>query len=241
MTATIRRRRSRTAPSSEALAGARAGIAKVTSLYRDGGLRVDWDKLDEAEQTALIKLLYEASEGGGFSLDRLGKRQKDFERLVEKGADAAGIFKNARTEEEIRKLAADAHALTVKRPLRRREELSLFAAMAAALGNGHFWWEHFAVLTAIVAQWVTGRPLAPQSVVDRVDGVPVLRINASFGIVSGRSDPEGRLAAWKQAMPHLEQYGWLVVERASNQWTIKPGPRLIAALAALDSKMKDAA
>jgi hypothetical protein len=165
---TIRRRRSRGAPTTEQLAGLHDFVVRQTAATSDDGLglRINWQRLDESEIEELVALQREGEAGGqGFELQKLGKRKASrWERLVAKGAGRPeSFFDDQRAFAEIQQLIADAHVLTVKRPLRRREELSLFATLVAALGNGHFWIEHFIVMTTIVAQWVTGRPLAPQS------------------------------------------------------------------------------
>jgi len=233
------RRRSRTAPSAEVIAGTRNLIAMRTSQYTEGGLRVDFDLLDEGEQVELVRLAAEANEDG-WNPARLGKRARRLEALIEKGAQAPDVFENARAAEEIRALTAEAHRAAVRRPIRRGdEERGLLAEIAEHLARGWLDADHSGLLLLVLAAIQTGHGFAPRSRVEAtVDGA-VYVIDAGYGLAGDR-DPEGRLAGWRALLDHLEVNQWLAVSKLGPQWSIGLGSRTVRALQQGKTKAKAA-
>ncbi|MFL5943685.1 MAG: hypothetical protein ACJ75L_10525 [Gaiellaceae bacterium] len=227
----LTRRRRRTAPNTETLLDVKDKIARATSGYRDGGLRVNANRLTEPEQWELIELTREASTGG-WSWERLGKGRRRLEALIEKAADARDVFADARAAAEIQALAAQAHVEAVRRPLSRKEEHGVFAELARQVEGGALGVADVGMIAALVTSFVGGRPLAPRSRIERVDGEAVLVIDAGFGPFSADLDPEGQLAGrWQETLHHVaDNNGWFEVTKRGSEWSIAPGPRLRAAM-----------
>jgi hypothetical protein len=242
---TVLRRRGRTAPTKETLDGIHDFVVRRTSAIADGGLRIKWANLTEDEIGEVVALTREAQEGDdGFKLERLGsKKAARWEKIVGKGAGAPDFFANYRAAEEIRAIAAEATRLSVRRPIRRREELGLFDEFVNQLTATppNLFADHAAVGLLVFAQMHAGTAFAARSRVERdADGTPVLVINTSYGLFGDR-DPEGRFANWPDALKQLEANAWFRVERHGPEWKIRPGARATRAMAGGAATKKAAA
>ena len=230
-------RRSRTAPNRETLAEIKDIVAVHTSGLRPGGLRCNFDRLSEDDQRRAVELVREA-DYQTWSWQRLGeKKRKELEGLIERAADARGIFKDTRAAEEIKALADSAHVAAVRRPLSRKEENGIFAEIAVGIEARSLDAASVAMIAVVATAFVSGRPLGPRTRVERDGEQPVLVIeDVSFGLYGGQFDQEEQLAPrWKQDLGWLEEAGWFQVDRQGKQWTIKPGSRMRAAMAGLRS------
>jgi hypothetical protein len=235
----VGRKRGRTAANRETVMEIRDVIARETSGYRPGGLRCDFDRLSEDEQWKVIELVREAGEGGAWSWKKLGKRSRStLEKLIEEASDARGVFEDARSMEEIAEIAAEAHTAAVRRPLSRREEVTVFGEIARCIAQGWLTAADLAVLVAFVSAVTTGKPLGPRSRVERVGDHTVLVIDdANMGPFAGSFDPESQVTPrWKQSVDLLEKNEWVTVERLGKQWTVGPGRRLLLAMAGMPVK-----
>jgi hypothetical protein len=221
-------KRGRTAPSKLALQEARDVIARETSGYRPGGLRVNTDRLSEDEQERLVALVNEAGSGRAWWWDKLKKKDRTaLEGLIEKGADAPRIFEETRALEEIRALAAEAHVAAVRRPFRPREESGILHELGRQFADGFLTADMLGPLLVVFLSLERGEAFAPQARVERdPDGEQVLVVSRAYGLVSERRDWRGSLAAWPQALTHAERNAWLIVDRsAGNSWEIRLGAR----------------
>ena len=108
----------RHAPPREHVAATKNAIARATGGLAEGGLRVDFKRLDAPAQRELIELSRSAADGGGFNVDRLGPRAKRWEELVERGADADGIFERTRADLSLRARAQEL-VRRARKPVRR--------------------------------------------------------------------------------------------------------------------------
>lgn len=227
-------RRRRGAPSRHTLIEIRDVIARETSGYRPGGLRVNWDRLSEDEQRKVVELVRAAGRDGGWSFSNLSKRDRAvLEGLIEKAADANGIFENARSMEEIRALAAEAHQASVRRPFSRREQATLFEALGDALVAGSMSATTLGTFVIIVLALERGEGFAPHSWVERdpVDGESVLVVSKSFGLLRERQDWRASLAAWQKGCEQLARNSWLELDgSAGNEIRLRLGSRAKRAL-----------
>jgi hypothetical protein len=233
---TLRRQRRR-APTSEVLSSIHDFVVRRTGTLKENGLRINWANLTDDDQAELVELTREAEQGGGgFKLDNLSrKRARRWEALVARGAgEPESFFEDRRKADEIRALATEATARSVRRPFKPREEVGLIATVARVLRNGHLNADHVAFLLFVACQWETGVPLATNATVQRAGEFATLTIDPSYGLLSGDRDPHSSLARWKETLGWLEDQKWLTVTRAGNRWTLAPGPRLVSALRVVD-------
>jgi hypothetical protein len=234
---TVPGRRGRNAPPHrDTLAEIRDIVAVRTSGYRPGGLRCDFSRFSEDEHRRAIELVREADKGT-WSWDRLGKPGKgkrgELEGLIEKASAEPGIFARARELDEIAAIAAEAHRESVRRPLHRKQEASIFAELGKCIENGWLEAPHVAVLALVLVAFSTGRPLGPRGRVESLDGgLVALVVDSQFGPFSGALDPEGQLAPrWAQTADHLVANEWLAVTKNGREWWVSPGARLRAVMA----------
>ncbi len=242
----LTRRRSRSAPSADACQAAGDVVAVRTGTLRSGGLRLDWGRLDDSEAAELVALVREADHGT-WNPARLGRKEKRYEQLVEQASDARGVFDGARLSQEIAATLEDVRVKRVARPISRREEAGLLAALADQVmpegkqGRPYLWLDQSAVMLGILLQLHSGRTLTPRSRVERdEDGTPVLIYDQSFGIFGGH-DPRGALANYQKSLAHLEANSWLVLSGSGSAREIRLGTRALRALGELSSKRRRAA
>jgi hypothetical protein len=242
--ASITQRNRRSAPSREALDSIHDFAFRQTAGMRpEGGLRIDWTLLSDAETADLYALTREAEEGeGGFSLERLGdKKAAKWERLVGKGSGIPDFFSDYRATAEVQALATEALRKTARRPFTRQEEVGLLGVLGEQVLRGYLHAEHVSVATIILIQIQTGVPLSPHSRVDRVGGEPVLTIDSGFGLVGGAHDPNATFATYRDSLDHLQVNGWFDVARSGPEWRISLGWRSKAAMAITAKTKKRAA
>jgi hypothetical protein len=248
----ITQRRRQGAPSKEALDSIHDFAFRQTAGMRpEGGLRIDWTLLSDAETAELYALTREAegeggfsqAEGeGGFSLDRLGeKKAAKWERLVGKGAGIPEFFKDYRATAEIKSIAVEALRQSARRPIRRQEEVGLLGVLGQQVVGGYLHAEHVSLATIIFVQLDTGVAFAPRARIERVGDEPVLEIDSGFGIVGGDRDPNGTFATFQPTLRHLEANGWFEVDRSGREWRIRLGWRANRAMAITAKTKKKAA
>jgi hypothetical protein len=197
------------------------------------GLAIEAGRLSESEQKRLIELVDTAGQGRSWSWSRLSdKQRRELEGLIEKGSNQRGVFEGARTAEEIRSLAESAHIDSVRRPLTRKQETSIFVELGRCIESGWLQAPHVAVLALVLVSFSTGRPLGPRGRVESLDsGEPALLVDAQFGPFSGELDPEGQLGPrWAQAADHLVANEWLAITKNGREWWVSPGRRLRAVM-----------
>jgi hypothetical protein len=226
-------RRSRTAPSRDTLLEIRDIVAVRTSGYRSGGLRIDWDKLNEADQLRTVELVREADKGT-WSWSRLGKKKcAELERLIEHGCDAPRIFEDARAMQEIAKIAEEAHVASVRRPTTRKQETSLLSELGRCIDAGWLDASHVAIVVLVQIAFGTGRTLGPRSRIEALDdGDTVIVADTHFGLFSESLDAYAEIGPrWMKSVDHLAANEWLAVTKSGREWRISPGRRLKAAMA----------
>src|SRR5437660_6947820 len=90
-------------PRRDDLRGVADQIARITSGYDLGGLRVKWELLPDDDAAELVGLTRRADGPEGFNLSRRApKERRRFEQLVEAGAEADGLFEQLREHAELR-------------------------------------------------------------------------------------------------------------------------------------------
>ena len=242
----LTRRRSRTAPSPDACQQAGDVVAVRTGTLHPGGLRIDWGRFSDDEASELVALVREADHGTWLPA-RLGKKQRRYEELVEKGADAKDVFESARLAAEIDATLEGVRVAKVKRPIRKREEPGLLAALADQImpegqqGRPFLWLDQAGLFLAILLQIHSGRTLAPRSRVERdTDGGSVLVFDSTFGLL-GEHDPRGAFANQQKSLQHLEANGWLVLGGSGAAREIRLGTRALQALGDLTTTTSRAA
>ena len=216
-------------------------VVRTTQTVKEGGLRLRWGNVDDAETSELVELTREAEQGGeGFRLDRLSKRKRGrWEALVAKGAgQPESFFEDARKVDEIRSLVAETTRRSVRRPIKRQEEVGLLGVLGQQVIGGYLHAEHVSLATIILIQLDTGVAFAPRARIERVDDEPVLVIDSGFGVVGGDRDPNGTFATFQPTLRHLEKNGYFVVGRSGRDWQISLGWRAKAAMAITTAKKK---
>jgi hypothetical protein len=226
MNVATKRRPKRTGPpSSEALREARDAIVRATAALSDGPKRVDWELLDEREQRELVELTREEQ--------MTDAERGRWERLVGRGTGDEKFFEKLRQRAELVALAAEAKRQAVRRRVTRAEERGLLAEIGTHIEKGLLYYDHAALLLAVMVSLESGKPLRRGQTLDRAaDGVTTLTIDANVGLLDPARLDSDLGARWKQLLAHLEKNNWVVVTRLGPLWTLALGGRTLRALGA---------
>lgn len=218
-------------PGSEYFTGCHNAIRRLTTNVQRGGLRADWDRLSDREAAELVELTRRTDEQGradGLVLSRLGGDLGRWEKLVEKAADAPGIFARKRDlwdlERDIRQMTKD----VLKRPFTRREEKRLLGEIGDHFRGRFLGVEHMALLVVLLTAFDSGEPPGPFARFEAGEGGdPVLVATRGRALVAGACDEEGMLAGWasRHVVGHLERNGWVTLAANGNELRIGLGPR----------------
>jgi hypothetical protein len=200
-------------------------------LGRWTNLQPDLGRLSDEQQYDLLDLVQKASatdnpDADAFNPDQLGKRDRTrLEKLIEKAADAPGVFKKEREtlalRAEVQKIAAEAAAV---RPAKQAEG-AFFAEvgrMQMNEGGPCMSAETAGMLLLITAALLSGE--GPGRATFKLDenGQRCLRWRPGclFGFADGQSAP--RL---ERTLRHLQRNGWLSLSgRGETRW-VTFGPR----------------
>lgn len=233
----ITQRKRKASPSSVQLADARDAITRATVGMRGphaGGLKLDFAKLDVDEGTDVVRLTRVATEGGGFSFGRLGKRDRvRLEGLIERASGDEGLFGRQRDEAvaqaEIARLAREAQ----RPPRRPRFEQPGTVALPAELLDWLvevppvIWAEHLAVLSVTLLQIENVTALAPHARIEGAGDSACLVLDRRYGLVGGKHDPDDRLIRWRECLLDLQRLEWLVVEQHGQEVRVARGRRAL--------------
>jgi hypothetical protein len=199
------------------------------------GLRLDVDRLDEAEQHELVELQRTTFvQGGGVNLNQLspGERRK-LEALIEKAADRPGHFENVRTEAEMKEKFAVLAERSHRPPRRPRyeEEGSIRIPQQVFQHldrpDPAFLIGELGLLAFLQLQLENGKALVPGGRIEGAGDDAVLVIDGNLG-VGARFDPEDRLN-WRRDLDHLARNQWFRVERSGQEVRVSRGSRALRA------------
>lgn len=221
-------------PSWEKLTWAKDAVATATAGYSPGGLRLDFARLDEDEQTDLLSLVEATAAGGGFNLARLGKKDRQrFEGLAEEaaGRKPGSVFQAARDLAEFRALGEE-FARQGRAPARRlelAEEGSVTLSRQVAFDfvrDGVLFPSHVAMLVYLVACFENGAVPKPSAAVE-FDGDAIrVDLRRGGGLLP---DADGAFIDQGRLLDHLAANHFIDVEKAGKIVTIRRGSRLRSA------------
>ena len=198
------------------------------------GVRVSFDRLNDADRERLVELAKKLEKpSGGLDWRQLSTRErKRLEALLEKGAGwEAGTFEAKRKDADaIRKLKALGAENRRRNPLTRRQQTDFFATMHAELKSGHFFVGHVALLTYLVAQFQAGEALGMMHSIEGQGAGAVLVFDVRWGLLGAISGGEDDLVNWRFLLEHLVTFKWLTLAKQGPRWTVALGERTLAAL-----------
>lgn len=224
------RRRSR--PIREALTGVKDAIARGTSVWENGPVRIDWKKLDDEQATELVRLTDKAATGMGFNLDKLSKGEREaWERVVEVGGNlGAGWFartrKAERTRAEIQRLTREA-----QRPVQPqvRDQERILRLLHAHVRDGVLHLDRVALFVHVLGQLLASEPLGPRSTIEGAGDTATLVLDRRYGFGYAH-DPHGQLARWEEALKQLARVGYLETQQSGQTLRVRLGPLALRAL-----------
>jgi hypothetical protein len=231
-------KRQRTRPKPDDLRSVSDHIVRLTAAAPvEGGLRIDWDRLDDNEAGELVELTRKADDRvEGFRLNRLSAKElRRWESLVEVGADAPGVFASAREEAELRAATAELAAQARRPSPRPRYE----EAGAIVLPRGltfdlltqkgeTLWIEHLGLLVWTLAALENGVALNPRGRIEGGGDDAVLVIDMSMGIGVKFHDDE-TMGRWLEYFAHLGTLELLRVERRGRELLVGRGRLVLEA------------
>lgn len=226
------RRRSRTAVSSSAFLGAKNCVAAHSGLLREGGLRVDADRLSEDEQREFVDLVREASgEYGAWSFDHLdGRKRKRLEKLIEQGSDSRGLFERKRQEAEVRALATSAFRAAAKpKPPSVPEEERLLALLHRLVAQRSLHIDRLGIFVYLLGQILAADPISPGARIEGSGDGLTLVLSSRLGLGMNH-DPYEQMTRWRDALSQLDRVGLLEVSGQGNELRVRLGSLALRAL-----------
>ena len=221
----------RTTPSPERLLAAKDAIAIATIVHRPGGLRIDWKRLSDEEQTELCDLVDAAWEDGGHTPERLGPRRERYELLIERGAGQkpGSVFAQTRGLAELRKLGDDYRRETLAPPRRIRLEEAGSVTLKQRWAFDYFrtrvlFPSHVAVLVYVMSTFENGALPFPNPAAT-FDGETITVDLVRGGLLP---DPDGVFVDEVRLIEHLAANSFIELNHDGRVLAIRPGIRLKA-------------
>ena len=209
---------------------AAAGVIATACAAVEGGLRPDRKRLADDERPELIRLTLTGTEGGGFSLARLDKKEVGrWETLVEKatGKQPGSVFERARDlahlEREMRKLAVAARKPPRKPKFEEEGAVVLPRGIFEWLRDGVIWLDDVAVLCFLLSIWESGETTSTIT----FDG-QTLVVDTRKGL--GVLDPAEQFLSWKKTLESLDRVALVSLEKRGALWRVERGTALLQML-----------
>ena len=205
---------------------------KSTLAFAFGLPGIDFERLSDDELSRLADLVDKIVVPHGVDLAALDDRERErLEALAGKSAGLAEDHLSAQRQRQAEVEKTKNEEANMRRmPFTRDEQTNFFRRIFEGMADEDLWVDDAAVLTAILAQFASGRTLISTSYFEGEGDGLTLRLNANMGLV-GNADGAGTLAGWKARVVFLADEGWLWLDRKGPEWQVRFGPKLRDALA----------
>jgi hypothetical protein len=231
-------------PAREYLNDSADRVAVWSNAWHGGSLRIKWNRLDDDEALALVKLTDKAAQGRGFDPKRLDKKEQgELEALVEKGAALGlGWFRTTRETDaatrEVRRMIAEA-----SRPPQPTvaDEERLVRVLHALVKQRALHIDRLGVFIYILGQILSYEAESPGARLEGAGDETTLVLNRTLGLGLDHDPHSNATVRWQKAVEQLARNQLLEVDQLGQEFHVRMGERTLTALGRGPTKDRTAA